>query len=307
MRIVFSVVMMTVCSCTMYAQSSVILPVQFTHFFKTYTFVNPSSIGRTAPVEIMAGNKSLSGAFSGVRTIYANANFRLRKDSANRVKHVLGISFINDREGVYITRSRASALYAFHLPLSTFVTMSAGAGVGFVNYAFNPSNISTGGSDIAPNLELGLWLRGKNFNFGISGNQLVPFRMTPLDATYVLSRHYTFLVDKTFFLSPSLKLMPAFQYRWEEANRRNADGFLVLLLQDNLTFGAGYKYQRALAFSAGLEKIKIGNQVFRIMFSYNSPVGKKLYYNHQAYDLLLSYSPGSVKIHHDNPEPSPEY
>ncbi len=289
MRIVLSVVLLVVVLVRSTAQTIPVLPVQFTHFFKTYTFVNPASIGISAPLEIMVGDKALTGAFAGVQTLYVNANVQLSKDSVNSAKHVVGLSFENDKEGTYINRSRAALLYAVHVPLNERLTLSSGTAIGFVNHFFSASNINPGGSDLAPNIDLGIWLRGKRFNVGISGNQLIPFKMTPIEQTYVLSRHYTLVLDRTVALSRHLNLTPTALWRLEGLNKKNIDLGLVSLIHETLIVAISYKYQKALAFSAGLEKIKIGNQIFRLLFSYNSPVGKKLYYNPQSYDVLLSY------------------
>ena len=289
MRIILSIVVIIANLSTIVAQPTKVLPVQFTHFFKTYSFLNPASIGMNAPFEAMAGDKALTGAFAGVQTIYANINLQLSKDSVRKVKHVMGITFVNDKEGSFINRSRVSLLYALHIPLSEKFTLSSGTAVGFVNHFFGASNINPGGSDLAPNIDFGIWLRSKSFNLGISGDQLVPFTMRPIDQAYVLSRHYNIVLDKSISLSRHLKFTPTVLWRWDELNNKNFDFALLSLIHENLLVAVSYKYERALAFSAGLERIKIGNQIFRLMLSYNSPAGKKLYYNPQSYDLLLSY------------------
>jgi type IX secretion system PorP/SprF family membrane protein len=275
------------------AQSGAGLPVQFIQFFKTYGLINPASIGKDSALELSTGNKSLTGAFSGVRTFYAMASVQLNARGKNKSKHVLGVTFINDKEGSFINRNRAALQYAFHLPVSKKSTVSLGVAGGFINYSYKASNISAGGSAYAPNLDVGLWLHRRNFNIGVSGNQLIASKLTPIDETYTIERYYNLTADKTVALSPYLSLTPAFNFRWYEEQYYNADLALILLIQDNVTTAIGYKYDKGVSISGGLEDIKIGSHMLKMLFSYYFPLTNVSNYNPQAYELSLRFVPSA--------------
>src|SRR3954469_4012337 len=95
--IVVSVVFFSNCIYNAQAQSGSGLPVQFIQFFKTYALINPASIGKDSSIELSTGNKSLTGAFSGVRTFYANGHAQLNARKKNKSRHVIGLTFINDK------------------------------------------------------------------------------------------------------------------------------------------------------------------------------------------------------------------
>jgi type IX secretion system PorP/SprF family membrane protein len=291
--IIVSVVFFSNCIYKVQAQSGAGLPVQFIQFFKTYSLINPASIGKDSAIEFSTGNKSLTGAFSGVRTFYAMANVQLNARGKNKSKHVLGLTFINDKEGSFINRNRASLLYAFHLPVSKKSTMSLGMAAGFINYSYKASNISAGGSAYAPNADIGLWLHRPHFNIGISGNQIIASKLTPIDETYTIERHYNLTADKTFLLSPYFSLTPAFIFRWYDQEYYNADLALILLIQDNVTTAVSYKYDRGVSVSGGLEDIKLGRSLFKLMFSYYFPLGGVTNYNPAAYELSFRFVPGA--------------
>jgi len=291
--IIVSVVFFSNCIHEAQAQSGVGLPVQFIQFFKTYSLINPASIGKDSSIEFSTGNKSLTGAFSGVRTFYANANVQLNARGKNKSKHVLGLTFTNDKEGSFINRNRASLVYAFHLPISRKSTVSAGVAAGFINYSYKASNISAGGSAFAPNADIGLWIHRSNFNMGVSGNQILASKLTPIDETYTIERHYNLIADRTFLLGPYLTLTPAFVFRWYEEQYYNADLALILVIQDNVTTALTYKYNRGISVSGGLEDIKVGGSMFKLMFSYYFPLGGVTNYNPAAYELSLRFVPGA--------------
>ncbi|MBC7487461.1 MAG: type IX secretion system membrane protein PorP/SprF [Cytophagaceae bacterium] len=290
--IIVSVVFFSNCIYEAQAQSGAGLPVQFIQFFKTYSLINPASIGKDSAIEFSTGNKSLTGAFSGVRTFYANANVQLNARGKNKSKHVLGLTFINDKEGSFINRNRASLVYAFHLPISKKSTVSAGVSAGFINYSYKASNISAGGSAFAPNADIGLWLHRSNFNIGVSGNQIIASKLTPIDETYTIERHYNLTADRTFLLGPYLTLTPAFIFRWYDQEYYNADLALILLIQDQVTTALSYKYDRGVSVSGGLEDVKLGRNVWKVMFSYYFPLGSVNNYNPSAYELSLCFIPG---------------
>ncbi len=164
---------------------------------------------------------------------------------------------------------------------------------GFINYSFKASNISAGGSAYASNADVGLWLHRSNFNIGISGNQIIASQLTPIDETYTIERHYNLTTDKTVALSPYLSLTTAFIFRWYDQEYYNADLALILLIQDQVTTALSYKYDRGVSVSGGLEDVKLGRNVLKLMFSYYFPLGSVNNYNPSAYELSLCFIPGA--------------
>ncbi|MDF2454398.1 MAG: hypothetical protein K0R51_391 [Cytophagaceae bacterium] len=298
--IVVSVVFFSNCIYSAHAQSGAGLPVQFIQFFKTNALINAASIGKDSAIELSTGNQSLTGAFSGVRTFYAYGHAQLNARKKNKSRHVIGLTFINDKEGSFINRNRATLQYAFHLPISRKSILSAGASAGFINYSYKASNISAGGSAYAPNADIGLWLHRARFNIGISGNQLLASKLTPIDETYTIERHYNLTADKTVALGPYLSLTPAFIFRWFDKDYYNADLALIIVIQDNVTAAVGYKYNKGLSVSGGLEDIKLSQHVLKMMFSYYFPVGEVSNYNPQAYELSLRFVPNAHRGRYKN-------
>ncbi|HXA01741.1 MAG TPA: PorP/SprF family type IX secretion system membrane protein [Cytophagaceae bacterium] len=286
-----SVIFFSNCLSGSYAQLGPGLPVQFLQFFRTYNLINPASIGRESSIEFSTGNKSLLGDFSTIRTSYVSGNMQVNAAGTNTSKHVVGLTFINDREGSFINTNRASMLYAFHLPVSGRWTLNAGIAAGFINYGYKASNISAGGSAFAPNADIGLWLYHPDFNIGFSGNQIIPSKFTPIDKTYTLKKYYNLIADKKFLINPDLSLTSAFVFRWSYRNYYIADIALIMLIQRTLSIAVAYKYKMGASVSGGLEDIKLGRHILKMMISYYAPLGALTSYNPQSLELSLQFIP----------------
>ena len=293
MRKIILCILFLFCFLVAAAQTGETLPIQFIQFFKTYNLLNPASIGRDSTVELNVGNKMLGGDFSGVQTFYANANFNIKASKGR--KHTIGLTFMNDKEGSYINKSRASLLYAFHIPLSRSVILSAGIGLGFINYTFKPSNVTEGASAFAPNADAGIWLRSPNFNLGFSTNQIIPSQIRPIDQVYYVTRYYNIIADKKFNPGYNLSLSPTAIFSWMDADTYNAEMALLACYHQNFLVGVGYKYNRGPSVSAGLENLRLGHQRLKMTLSYFTPGGGMAFYNPPAYELSLSYIPSFGK------------
>jgi type IX secretion system PorP/SprF family membrane protein len=271
------------------AQTGAGLPVQFMQFFKTYNLVNPAATGRDSSLQINTGNKSLLGAFAGVRTFYVNGNIQLGCSKRKTSRHILGANFINDKEGTYINKNRASLTYAVSIRLGSRTSLNAGLAAGFINYSYKATDINGGGSAFAPNADLGLWLQRSDFNIGISSDQILPSKLTPIDETYTISRYYNLLADKTIKINYFLALRPAFSIRWLNKNIYNIDLALLSLIRNNFIAGLTYKYQKGISICTGLDRLRFKNEVFKFMFSYYYPSNRLTYYNSSSVEISLGF------------------
>jgi type IX secretion system PorP/SprF family membrane protein len=297
MRIILLILIFPFSIVSVYAQTEAGMPVQFHQFFKTYNLINPAGIGRDSSLAIKAGNKAMMGAFSGVRTFYVSADKQLGNPSSKRTKHVLGIYFINDKEGSYINKSRASLLYAIQIPLNERLSLNGGIAAGFINYSFKATNVNAGGSAFSPNADLGLWLEGSDFNLGISINQIIAAKLTPIEETYTISKYSNLIADKTININPYLSIKPALAFRYINKQIYNLDLAILTLIQNNILAGLTYKYQKGFSLCVGIESLNIKNEIYSITFSYYYPSYKYTYSNSQSIELSLGFN-----IHKSIPE-----
>jgi type IX secretion system PorP/SprF family membrane protein len=265
------------------------LPVQFGLFFNGYSIINPASCGANKEVEIQAGRQQNSGARKGIATTYFSGAFRIQNFKTNNFS-VMGLSFINDKEGEYLKRSSAYFIYAWHTKLSTNISMSAGINAGIYSYTVSGTNANVAGSATAFDGSAGLWLYAKQFYTGISFNQIPNGELTPVyEEVTKLVRHCNITGGYVLNVHRNVIVTPSFLLRYSPSFPVDLDGAVMVSLKQIFSLGVNYRYHKSLVSIIGLEELKVGNETLKAMFSYAVPIGK-IAQNVQPYELTLNYA-----------------
>lgn len=285
----YSVGLFFLCACILTVQGQQVdrLPVQFGQFFNTYSIINPASCGSKAQLEIQSARQQHGGAWKNISTTFASASVRIEKRGANNF-HVAGLSFISDKEGQYLNRSNFYATYAWHTRLTKKISMSAGISAGYFSYLVSESNANVSGGAIAPDASIGLWMYSKNFYAGLSMNQLFNSKVTPLQETTTLLRHYNITGGYSFAASRSLLLKTNALVRYTSKYPADIDFALCGTINKIFILGANYRHHKSIVPLLGFDNLEIGQGKLKIMFSYAVPAGK-IADNLQTYELTLNY------------------
>jgi type IX secretion system PorP/SprF family membrane protein len=219
--------------------------------------------------------------------------------TASESHHGAGLSIVNDKTGLY-NRVYANLSYAYHIGLSPRTNMSAGFAGGIMKlnrdasrstYANNdPTDPAQGSVDdiykVRPDLSAGIWIYSADYFFGVSGQQIIPQKVSFADDTLgfkivphlFLTGGYRFLITDDINAVPSLMmkyvspLAPQIdaniklQYRdvfWLGGSCRFKDGYAAMLgLNVGNTFNVGYAYEYTTSnlgtVSKGTHEIIIG-------------------------------------------------
>jgi|GEM_PF-3486666 len=249
-------------------QNGEVLPVQFTQFYQNYSLVHPAATALEKPFQIFSGFQSQTGAFKGVNTTYFGGNFQLpSKDSLD--KHALGVNVSNNREGYFFNRGRIDVSYAYHNRISSNWIFSAGISAGIIDYVYNSSNYSAGGSALKPNLSTSLFLSSPNkTHIGLTFGQLIPGNMYPLESQLKINPYMIFSADKRFYLSPFFSFMPAVIVRAAKNNPINTDVTLLAIVHDVLSAGLDYKVGKGYSVVGGVYDTRLGKYSFNFFLSY---------------------------------------
>jgi type IX secretion system PorP/SprF family membrane protein len=266
------------------------LPVQFGQFFNGYSIINPAMSGSRSDVEIELGKQRHTDVFSIYSTTYASGFFRVRRKPNSSSFHVPGLSFISDKEGQLLKRSKVYLTYAWHTQLNKKLSLSAGAAAGMFSYQVASSNASAGGGANAPDASIGLWLYNKTFFAGASFNQILNTSLTPIAVEQKLIRHFNVTGGYTYHVSKSFKFTPIALLRiTPELGTLDMDIAAVGSLNNILLLGINYRYERNFLGMVGFERLNIGVGSLRAGFSYAVPVGRIASLAH-TYELTLNYA-----------------
>lgn len=227
--------------------------------------------------------------------------------TASEPHHGVGFNMVNDKTGNF-NRFSAALSYAYHLGLNARTNLSAGFAAGISTVGLNadgkaffgpdPSDPAIGGANagelrkIKPDLSVGLWLYSADYFIGLSGQQVIPQKLSFVDdATFktkgklvphiFLTAGYRFLLNDDINAIPSIMvkyISGAFendyqaeaniklQYRdlfWVGGSYRQFDGYAAMLgLNVANTFNIGYAYDftktNIQTYSRGTHELMIG-------------------------------------------------
>jgi type IX secretion system PorP/SprF family membrane protein len=278
------------------AQTTESIPVQFGQFFNAYSLINPASCGAKGDVEIELGRQGHSGIWRNISTSYASGTLRIKPQRKKNNFHVLGVSFIRDKEGEYLRRSRVYLNYGWHTRLTKKLSLGAGASAGFFSYLVSGSNASIAGSDQCPDGSIGLWLYHQRYYVGASACQVFNGRLTPLQETTTLLRHYNITGGYSYRASPMLWVNPKSIVRYTPGYPLDIDVAVIGVVDEIVAAGLNYRYNKGMVCTVGLEKLKVQKGSFKCMFSYAFPAGS-VASSIQTYELTLRYDhkPGQKK------------
>ena len=272
---------------TSFGQEVAHVPVQFGQFFNMYSVINPASCGSRSGFELQSGRQQHSGAWKNISTTFVSAAIRIQKRKSNHF-HVMGLSFISDKEGQYLNRSKFYLMYGWHTRLTKKLSMGAGASAGFFSYLVSASTASVSGADVAPDASLGLWIYSNRYYAGASINQILNSKLTPLEETTILIRHYNVIAGYTLNIRRSLAIKPSVLLRFVPNYSVDVNFATLGVINQILAVGVNYRYQKGIVPVVGFEKLAIGKGNLKAMLSYALPVGK-IAENLQTYELTLNY------------------
>lgn len=186
----------------LYSQVNVVsYPVPFSQYYNNFSLINPASIGYVNELSADMGHKRFLGNFSKISTYYFSADYRITKSNSYGKKpfSALGVYLINDREGKYLNRARAYAVYAWHGFLFKDLRFSGGFRIGGMNYNVKGTPLSGDGSDTSPDGSVGLWMYNSKFSIGAAYHQMFNSTIQPLEEVAYLKPYLNVMGKSNLF------------------------------------------------------------------------------------------------------------
>jgi type IX secretion system PorP/SprF family membrane protein len=229
------------------------------------------------------------------------------KDYAAAESHQgLGFTVLNDRTGP-LNRFAAYGSYAYHLPLSSRTTLSAGVSAGITNLSLDGSKLNFGGTvldpavanstlinTIKPDISAGLWLYSANYFLGVSVQQIVPQQIAFSDNTVYLQRgklipHIFVSAGYRMQLGDDFSFLPSMLLRYINPLPLGFDVNAKLQYQDLLWVGASYRYQDGFAAMAGMNI----NRSINIGYSYDLQTSSLNTVSRGTHEIMIGFLLGN--------------
>jgi type IX secretion system PorP/SprF family membrane protein len=287
---------------------------QFSQYMKNPYLINPGAAGQQNYIDVTAGGRMQWLGFSDApKTMYVyvtapigakvskyNPSVKINYGAVRnpraiynaQQKHALGGSLIIDQYGAF-QYIKATATYAFHLPVTDKMYLSFGANVGFSNRSFLKSraqtlNTMTGvGTDVTYDtyanqgdlnmldIGVGLYLYSNNLYVGITGDQLTKDFVRFGNGSNIDPRmHFNLVAGYKFELSKTITLTPSVLAKYINPSPLSIEGSLMFEWQERVWYGASYRYQDAVIAFVGM------NITNRLRFGYSFDFSTSRFNNH---------------------------
>lgn len=271
-----------------FSQTTLQYPVSFSQFFNQYSLLNPAATAVDTRASFRSGEQVHAGYYSRVRSFFATADYSLKKDLTH-ARQGLGVSFMNSKEGSVFSFNRAYLQYAYHLPVSDHLNISAGASLGFLN--FHADNTSTSGtiSTFAPDGSIGLLISSEKHRLGISSAQIFNKTILVSIERIHINRFYRFYYSGRLRISSTVAFLPMVLYTLKK-ERSELDLNTSFLIRELIMFGVSYRYQRGTSYFFGLRDLQFMGGQTSMMVSYNAPWPSSTLGNIQSFEVVLSYA-----------------
>lgn len=254
------------------ANSQNLYPINFLQFSNTYAFDNPAAGSLHEKIELKVLNSFYTGLLKNVGLYYADASFKL--ENKNQWSHHVAFVFHSEYETELLNRNRGYLRYALQIPIQNKLKFSAGINGGFYNYAISSTLSSSGRSMFAPDAAIGLWLKNKNYNIGISSNQIFESTLESSSRKYYLGRYFTLMADYKYNFSPHSNVVFALKAFKGNNYFTGFETNLTYNIVKNFAIGALYYNQHAVGAHASINQIAISNIYSDFSFTYYQPMFK---------------------------------
>jgi type IX secretion system PorP/SprF family membrane protein len=214
--------------------------------------------------------------------------------------HGLGLSIIQDKAGV-LKRTDAGLTYAYHMPVSRSLMVSAGLTGGFSLYQVNEAELQlTNPNDPAflagdynqakPNVTAGVLLYSKRFYVGASSAQLfqdeLSARFGESEENSARSRvHHTFTSGYKIYLTPGLSVLPSVLLKYASPAPLAIDANLKLQYQDRFWVGGSYRPKQTLVALAGINL----NNLLQVGYAYDIGKGGMNHYSSGSHEVVIGF------------------
>lgn len=175
-------------------------------------------------------------------------------------RHGTGFRFENDRIGAFAF-NRINFAYAGHFNFSESNRLSLGLYAGMVQMGYDPSYATTSEADptvmnetnfARPDASFGAWYNSTNYYFGLSLQNLIPFKWESVGISSMTGIHTLLNAGYRYQLNEQLSLLPLLFIKIPPRGPMAADLNLQLDYKGFLNIGIGYRNTDALIAMASI-------------------------------------------------------
>jgi type IX secretion system PorP/SprF family membrane protein len=178
--------------------------------------------------------------------------------------HGIGIHGVIDKPGGPISSTDINLTYAYHLGLSSKMTLSMGFAAGLSRITLDQSKINltnsfdpaiNAGNRLVPDLGVGLWLYGPSYFAGVSGLGLLGRPITFSNSSSLIKgeqgRHVFATAGYKVFIAEEIAVIPSFMIKYINPAPLTYDINTRIAFKDKFWVGGSWRKDDAMSVMAG--------------------------------------------------------
>ena len=269
----------------------------FTNYLLNDYYYNPAVVGAK---DVVVANLNYRNQWTGFTDAPVSYLGSIYGSIKNKRKVGLGGMVIADKSGL-MQRTGGYFTYAYHFKLSETLRLSLGISAGYLQYrvrTYDARLIDKGDNVFEGNVmsanafdaNSGAYLYHKNFFIGISGNQLLNYKVSFANANSHLTSHlYAMAGYNLKFGSGKEKkneIQPSALLRTASNNTTQADVSLKYTYNKTFWLAASYRTESAICAMLGFSY----KERFNVAYSYDYALNKINRYSIGSHEFWLSYT-----------------
>jgi type IX secretion system PorP/SprF family membrane protein len=213
--------------------------------------------------------------------------------------HGIGLVAYSDKIGPYVSNS-VNVSYAWHVPLTEGIALSAGLSAGFKQMRYDPAKniypdhevdpvvLNQFGSKLSPDLNAGIMLYSGRFFAGASVQQILTSKYIDLknslatyNREYILSGGYNMMLNA----DEDIRLLISTLMRTDFSNPMSIDFNAKCTFASTWWAGASYRHEDAISGMVGLHVARN----FNIAYAYDYTISDLGQFSKGSHELMLAF------------------
>lgn len=220
--------------------------------------------------------------------------------STSKSKHVLGGKVWNDAIGPF-SKTAIQGSYAYHLPLTKYINIGVGLGLGYSNFRLNDSKVILHQNDDNTyaqflgnssqqsfvDAQAGLVVYSEKFFFGLSTTQFLKNKveLNQISTASNFNRHYFMIAKYKIEGEGDIAIEPNVVVKMVQNSPVSVDFGARALYKNSSWFGVQFRTSSSLVFQIGSNLIKN----LYVSYAYEASMGKLRTAGNSTHEIQLGY------------------
>jgi type IX secretion system PorP/SprF family membrane protein len=270
----------------------------FSHYSLNYLQINPAVAGSKECLDMKLGyRRQWMGIPEGPRTGFGNIHGHIGNKSGNF--HGIGATVYSDDMGP-LGSTGLNAVYAYHMKLNRIYRLSAGIGVGFMQYRFDVGGVvlpdvqlindpafdnRASSQFLFPNIQFGLWLYRDDRFYGFAVHNVAGNNINILGLDSRLNRHYSLAAGRAISMQDGFTFKPSAHVQLVQGSRMSFEATGMFDYRDVFDFGVGFRSESGII---GLVRVDLFKYI-TLAYAYDFALSRIRYDGRHTHEVVLGF------------------